>query len=419
MATSSRLGKDPQTKEGNVALRSAFNSSAWGAGILVTGLLTALVAVPCGAWAQAQQKRKVLGKERIFYIYGGTPEHIRCANLVHSRPNEWRSWRAKHIISGRPQTWFKLLRNPVEKAVDILTTIDYGGNPNPVVIIDEFGLDLGGQTDRKTATILRAAKGKMPQLGIVVWQMRGPVSPVLADAYRDVVDLVCMEAYVGSKDEYWKIIGQVKAAQLQGLGHKAVVGIGLGVGGRPGEHWAKTKKELEQQIRFIRLIAPESPGLAFFSPGSAKRGEEGLLEYASALCERFGAIPTDGTALPEDVIALHGTFAKTYHQPMLVASGTWVEPNRAWTNPSTLVKPKTMNATILNLGEKGATNVKVRLLNREDKGGNVFAEGIVNVPARGVATAILPVIADWQSWKDWPMEVEVPGGEALIFPKSK
>ena len=104
---------------------------------------------------------------------------------------------------------------------------------------------------------------------------------------------------------------------------------------------------------------------------------------------------------------------------MLVASGNWVEPNRAWTNPSTLTNPKTMNATILNLGQRAATNVNVRLLNRKDKGGNVFAQGIVNVPARGVATAVLPVTADWQSWKDWPMEIDVPGGQALILPKTE
>ena len=381
-------------------------------------LVALTFALASAAWAaQAPQPPKVLGHDRIFYLYGGTPDHLRCVNLVHSKPDQWRAWRDKGIVAARAHTWFKLLRNPVEKAVDILAGLDYGGNPSPVVIIDEFGLDLGGQTDRKTATLLRAAKGRMPQLRIVVWQMRGPVAPVLAAAYRQVVDLVCMEAYVGGAKDYWKIAGQAKAAQLQGLGHKAVVGIGLGVGGRPGEHWAKTKQELEQQIRFVRAVAPESPGLAFFSPGSAERGEEGLLAHAAQLCERFGKLPTDGTGLPPDVLALYRVFAKTYDRPMLVASGTWVEPDRAWTNPSTLTKPKTMNVTLLNLGSKDATSVKVRLLNRKDKGGNVFAEGMANVPARGVATAVLPVLADWQTWKDWPMHLDVPGGESLVFPR--
>jgi hypothetical protein len=141
-----------------------------------------------------------------------------------------------------------------------------------------------------------------------------------------------------------------------------------------------------------------------------------LLEHASALCERFDHIPTEGSGLPDDVRALVATFTKRYERPMLVASGTWVEPDRAWSNPSTLTKPKTMNATILNLGSQPAILAKVRLRNRPDKGGEVFAQGVVNVPARGVATAVLPVVADWQSWKDWPMEIEVDGGEALVFP---
>ena len=380
-------------------------------------LLLAVAAAAWGGHAGPPQKQKILGKERVFYIYGGTPEDMGCVNLVHSRADEWKGWAEKGVVPARAQTWFKILRNPVEKGVGVIAGMDYGGNPKPVIIIDEFGLDLGGQTDRKTATVLRAAKGKMPHLGIVVWQMRGPVAPALAEAYREVVDLVCMEAYVGGKAHYWKIAGQTAAAQLQGFGHKAIVGIGLGVGGQPGEHWAKTKQELEQQIRFVRAVAPGSPGLAFFNPASAKKGEAGLLEHATTLCERFEQIPTDGSGLPDDVRALAATFTKSYARPMLVASGTWVEPDRAWSNPSTLTKPKTMNATILNLGSRPAILAKVRLRNRPDKGGEVFAEGVVNVPARGVATAVLPVVADWQSWKDWPMEIEVDGGEARVFPQ--
>ena len=171
----------------------------------------------------------------------------------------------------------------------------------------------------------------VPDLRLAVWQMRGPIAPVLAVAYRDVVDLIQPEAYVANKDKYWHIVTQVRAAQLQGLMHKTIVGLGLGIGGKPGENWAATKRELEQQIRFLRLIAPESPGVTFFAAG-VNRGEPGLLAYADELCKRFDQIPTDGSGLEKDVIEIYETFAKLRTQPFIVASGRWAEPDRSWAN---------------------------------------------------------------------------------------
>ena len=363
---------------------------------------------------------KVLGKDRIFaFLYlpkGSDPKALHSANFIHSRPKDWKYWREKDVIACRGKTWFDLLRNPVSKAVEILTTMDYGGNPDPVVCIDEFGFDFGGQTDQKTAAILRAVKGKMPNLHLVVWHMRGPIAPVLAAAYRDVVDLILPEAYVGNKDQYWHIITQVRAAQLQGLMHKTIVGLGLGIGGNPGENWAANKKELEQQIRFLRLIAPESPGVAFFAAG-VNRGEPGLLAYADELCKGFDQIPTDGSGLPKDVIELYQIFARPRTQPFIVASGRWAEPDRSWTNPGKLTAPRTMRVLLMNLGDKDATNVKVRLRNAKEKGGDVFAQGTANIPGKGVAIAVLPVIAKWQVWKTWDIEVEGDGCSILTFPK--
>ena len=361
---------------------------------------------------------KVLGKYRIFaflYLPKGTdPKTLHSANFINSKPNEWKYWRDKGVIPCRGKTWFDLLRNPVDKAVEILTTMDYGGNPDPVVCIDEFGFDFGGQTDQKTATILRRTKENMPVLRLAVWQMRGPISPVLATAYRDVVDLILPEAYVPDKDSYWHIITQVRAAQLQGLMHKTIVGLGLGIGGNPGEKWAATKKELEQQIRFLRLIAPESPGVAFFAAG-VTRGEPGLLEYADELCKSFDQIPTDGSGLEKDVIELYKTFTKPHTQPFIVASGRWVEPDRSWANPSKLTRPKNMRVLLMNLGDKDATNIRIRLRNPNEKGGDVFAEGTANVPGKSVAIAVLPVTAKWQVWKTWGIEVDGEGCEVLVF----
>jgi len=368
----------------------------------------------------ASKKVHILGKDRIFaFLYlpkGVDPNALQSANFIHSKANEWKYWHEKDVIACRGKAWFDLLRNPVHKAVEILTSMDYGGNPEPIVCIDEFGFDFGGQTDQKTAAILRKTKEKMPQLRLAVWQMRGPIAPVLADAYSDVAEFIIPEAYVGDKTDYWNIITQVRAAQLQGLIHKTIVGLGLGIGGNPGEKWASTKKELEQQIRFLRLIAPEMPGVAFFAAG-VNQGEPGLLAYADELCNRFDKIPIDGSGLPKDVIELYETFTKPRTKPFIVTSGHWVEPDRSWENPSKLVKPKTMRVLLMNLGDKDAVNINVRLRNPKDKGGNIFAKGTPNVPGKSVAIAVLPVTAKWQVWKTWDIEVEEKGCEVLIYPK--
>jgi len=78
-----------------------------------------------------------------------------------------------------------------------------------------------------------------------------------------------------------------------------------------------------------------------------------------------------------------------------------------------------MRMLMMNLGEKDAANINVRLRNPKEKGGNVFAEGTVNVPGKNVAIAVLPVNAKWKVWKTWGIEVEGKGCEVLIYPKDK
>ncbi len=48
-------------------------------------------------------------------------------------------------------------------------------------------------------------------------------------------------------------------------------------------------------MRFVRLIAPESPGIGFYS------GTPELLTAADALSAHFFGFPTDGSGLPAEV----------------------------------------------------------------------------------------------------------------------
>jgi hypothetical protein len=367
--------------------------------------------------ARADPPKQVLGLERVFaftYIPRDyDPKQLRAVTFIEpTAPKDWQYWAPRKVIVAAGHTWFDLLRNPVDKGVDILTQLDYGGNPRPAVSIDEFGFDFGGQTDEKSAAILRAAKRKRPGLALSVWEMRGPIPKVLADAYRDVVDLVLLECYVGEKKDYWWIATQVHAARMHGLLPKTIVALGLGKGGNPGEDWARSKEELQQQVQFVRLIAPESPGVGFFAAGATPA----LMAEADGLCGRFFDLPTDGSKLPPDLVALAKLFSAPHEKPTLVCSPAWVEPNRSAADPGKLVEPTTMRAYLMNLGDHDAANVQVRLRNPKDKGGDVFAAGKVPlVPKRGEAIAVLPVTAKWNVWKTWDMEVEAAGGEVLGF----
>jgi hypothetical protein len=384
------------------------------AAILLVGVLDGRVAARLSRAKGAETK--VLGLDKVIaFTYSPTkdfdPKQLRSTTFIGPTNREdWQYWRTRGVVMGVGHTWFDLLRSPVEKAVDNLVGQNYGGNLRPVVMIDEFGFDYGGRMDEKSAQILRQTKRQKPELALAVWEMRGPIPTVLAEAYRDVADLVMMESYVGDKREYWWIASQVWAARRFGILPKTVVVLGVGKGGKPGEDWAETKEELEQQIRFVRLIAPESPGVGFYS-GTAE-----LLARADALCAQFSALPTDGSGLPADLLALATTFSSRHQKPTLVVSPDLVGPNYNEDGKG-LAEPKTLRAYLINLGDKDAHNVKVRLRNPPDKGGEAFAQGVVPlIPKRGEAIGALPVTGEWRVWVgQWQMEVEAPGCDVLAY----
>ena len=264
---------------------------------------------------------------------------------------------------------------------------------------------------RKAAQVLRATKLKKPDLALAVWEMRGPIPQVLAEAYRDATDLVMLESYVGNQRQYWWIASQVWSARRYGILPKTIIVLGVGKGGNPGENWAETKEELEQQMRFVRLIAPESPGVGFFA------GNPELLAAADALSSRFFHFPTNGSGLAPEVRDIARTFSRRYVKPTLVMSPSFVEPNYNENGTGAMSDPKTMRAYIINLGDDDAQNVKVRLRNLPNLGGNVFAEGVVPlIPKRSEAIAILRVTDLWREWVgQWILEIDAPGCDVLLF----
>ena len=362
-------------------------------------LLTLMASGPAIEYssAPAAGPAKILGLERVI-AFTYTPTDFNLAQL-HSAtllgpvdPAGWKAWQDRGVVAAAGVTWPNLLRVPIPQAVQALVTPAYGGNPRPAVMIDEFGFDYGGLMDEKSAAIVRQAKRQRPELSLAVWEMRGPIPDVLGKAYHDAADLVMMESYMGGPSQYWWVASQVWSARRLGILPKTIVVLGLGKGGNPGEAWAETPEEVERQIRFVRLIAPESPGVGFFG------GTPELLAAADAVCMRFAALPTDGSGLPAEALKLAQTFSRGHTGATLVASPDLVEPSFTEDGQG-FVHPTTMRAYLINLGDTDARDVKVRLRNSAAQGGDVFAQGVVPlIPKRGESIGILPVIAKWKEW---------------------
>ncbi len=192
--------------------------------VIAGALLAAAVGGPVAfrLLAARHAKTKVLGLDKVI-AFGYSPDNkdfspkqLHSVTLI-GPADDWKYWQSRGVVAGAGHTWFDLLRSPIDKAVENLTGQNYGGNPHPVVMIDEFGFDYGGLMDQKSAQILRQAKLRKPDLALAVWDMRGPIPQVLAEAYRDAADLVMFESYVHDQQQYWYIAGQVWSARRYGI----------------------------------------------------------------------------------------------------------------------------------------------------------------------------------------------------------
>jgi hypothetical protein len=356
------------------------------------------------------------GLRSVIAYYGeGTPSQ----NFV--RGGNWRDWVPRGGIVSQGVVHHSFLRESVDKASDFLAGLDFGGNPNPVIDIDELGWDYDGGIDHHAMAILRATHEKRPDLKIAVWQMRGPVAPLIASVYRDTVEMVMMETYTDLNDA-WMIAFQLQAARLNGLLDRSVVAIGLGseskdLGGSP---WTRTREELEQQVHLIRFVAPESPGVAFFGKWKLKEDNAPLTDdQIEEFCSEFQHIPTDGRHLKPDLYALGETFKRQYEKPAIFCSSFYVFPDfhsghdgGPWGQPQ---DPPVARVLMLNQGRQAAGAVKVRLRDIER---GAWAEGTVDLPARSVVVAVLPILPGTGFW-GWGgtsvMEVTAPGCEVFNF----
>ncbi|NPV48964.1 MAG: hypothetical protein HPY69_18640, partial [Armatimonadetes bacterium] len=116
---------------------------------------------------------------------------------------------------------------------------------------------------------LGKAKAANPESFLAVWNA-GSLTVQRANAYRDHADLVMLECYLnfarnafGATDFQEYLDQRLKMACRMDLLRKCVIGLGI------TEHLGGiTPGELRTEIEHIRLTAPDSPGLAWFTYGA-------------------------------------------------------------------------------------------------------------------------------------------------------
>ena len=373
-------------------------------------LICSIIFLPHGVMA-AEEGKKIFGHDTIIAIYtdergSGVPSQ----NLVASGQSARQLWIEGSRQMVRPDVARD--RAGIEKSAKILAA--RGGTGSPPVI-DEFGVDYDGQFDLKTIRILRRAREINPDMRVGVWEMRGPVPPQLAAAYRDCVDLVIMETYE-TKEDGWLIAMQLRAAQLNGLSDRSIVGLGLGAESGMRHDWTRTKEELDQQIRMIRYMAPESPGVGFFGQKPHyEQGKPGVtitLKQVEEVVSKFSEYPTDGTGLDPELRKVADTFKKHHDKATLVVSTMHLRPNHnpghsggdgKWLDYGAMVEPYVFRTPVMNIGTKDAKNVIIQIRGPE---GKVFAKGVVDVPAMSLVVAAMPVITSGE----WTTESDKLGG---------
>ena len=372
----------------------------------------------------SESTKKVMGLEKVIAFYGAYPE---LESQTFTRGGDWKYWQARGGIVSEGVVHYNFLRKNAAEAADVLVQMDFADNPNPVVNIDEFGWDYDGGIDQHAAAVLQAVHEKRPDLKITVWQMRGPVAPELAAVYRQTVELVLLETYFDLNDA-WMIPFQLQAARLTGLLDQCVVALGLGKESedRGNYRWTQTAEELEQQIRLIRFVAPESPGVGFFGKWKLKENNCPLTdEQLDEICGRFIETPTDGSGLAPELFELGQVFTKRYEKPAIFCSSEFALPHfhsghdgGPW---GSMREPPTVRLLMMNLGQEDAKGVKARLRSPGAEG-EVWASGQADIPARSVVVALLAILPGKQ-YNGWTgteiLEVEAPGAAVFNFTDSR
>lgn len=230
-----------------------------------------------GAGPVAQILRLVPVTARpLYFVWFGAPLAFKWANVPttvkEADQDKW-LWRGAIPCAWRGGVCYK--EWPQEKFLEHYRS-------SPWIAIDEVGgLDDAGQ---KIMAAVRAHKQAHPHGFRLIWFMG--VHDFWRQ-YRDCIDLFVPEVYLNYRGNHLgHIEAYVRRVRAVGCADRTVLGLGINIieDENKQPRVIPTKEDVLRQIRYIKALAPELPGVGFFTSYSAAPG---VAEYADELCQEY------------------------------------------------------------------------------------------------------------------------------------
>jgi len=210
----------------------------------------------------------VVAKELHFH-YWSCPKSTRYVTIkMLIEKEEIDYWRERGVIPAAWKAGFCNAKWSEEQFVDSWSSAVKEGFP--AIAIDEFGE--GAPVDRRMDSALIKTKEKCPDLFITLWTPGLGGTKEATEAYKKGADLVLIEKYISSFASYYDFDSQWEMVKKIGIANKTLFTLGFG-------RWITTEQELLRQIKYIKKLSPEMPGLSFFSSAP-----DYLLEFADRFC---------------------------------------------------------------------------------------------------------------------------------------
>lgn len=290
-------------------------------------LIAVAAATPDGETVNATAVVPVISRPLYFPWFGGhngSCRDLRYPNIVLAGDEDFAYWRKRGAL---PCLWKGLNKEaaPEEYAAELAKGLDDLQNGAAGIMIDE----MGGYDDQEILTApwfagLKQFLHANPAAFTAVWMcgsLREPYCNIARNVYRtdEGINLLMCEAYcnyqVAEFHAFQRTVyfdQRIELARRQDVLMNTVMTLAL-VGHE--EDFNITPYELEDQLRYIRMHAPEMPGVGFFhgDPPTA-----GMTHCADELCRKYFLLPVLDV-YPEDLqlesLELHAG------QPVTVLAG--------------------------------------------------------------------------------------------------
>lgn len=239
--------------------------------------------------------------KQFWFPWFGSDKNFKYANIVlDDSPEGQEYWQER---GAKPCAWKpgnQVIKDMVsaEQYMGIL----YEGIPNMKskgILIDEIGDYDWNLSQMNLSSVglkgLSELTSQHPELFVGIW-VSGSLRPALCNITKNVyrqkgVDLLMLESYHNiqisefqSYTRYAYFDQRINMARDLDVLTNCV--ITLGVSGT--DRYEVTPEDLEDQIRYIRTMAPEMPGVGFFYADPKK---EKLLKFADELCYKYWILP--------------------------------------------------------------------------------------------------------------------------------